>query len=292
MEWKPKPWLAALLGLISPPIGMLYVQRPWWALIYFCLIMGFTVGLIFAGGALGLAILPSLPSTLSWAIAIACAVHAYAVASDLGSGLRRSWYSHWYALATILVVPMLVIVGVRSFLWEPYRIPGVSMYPTIPEGSYVVADKRGFGHYGTHGFELLRSKSIAQIARGDLIVFRLAEQPSIAYMQRVVAVPGDHIQYSARQMTLNGHRAALTGEGRDGPYELAEEAIEGRVTKVAFLPDSSLKDYDERVPENQFVVLGDNRDNARDSRYIGMVDRDAIVGRVVMVFGGRSPTSD
>jgi len=50
MEWEPKPWLAALLGLIVPPIGMLYVQRPWWALLYFCLATGLSIGAILAGG--------------------------------------------------------------------------------------------------------------------------------------------------------------------------------------------------------------------------------------------------
>jgi signal peptidase I len=291
MEWKPKAWLAALLGLIAPPIGMLYVQRPWWALVYFCLATGLSVGVILASG-LGLANLSFLPPALSWAIAIACAVHAHRVASDAAPALRRSWYSRWYALASFVLVPTLVIVIVRSFLWEPYRIPGTSMYPTIPEGSFVVADKRGFGHYGTYGFEPFQSKSTAQISRGDLIVFRLAEEPSMVYMKRVVAVPGDHIQYYERQMTLNGQRAALTFEGRDGPYQRAKETIEGRVTTVAFILDRPSKDYDENVPENQFVVFGDNRDNARDSRYIGMVDRGAIIGRIVKVFGSRSPTSD
>jgi signal peptidase I len=157
MEWKPKPWLAALLGLIAPPIGMLYVQRPWWALVYFCLATGLSVGVVLAGG-FGLASLSFLPPALSWAIAIACAVHAHGIASDAAPALRRSWYSLWYALTSFVLVPMLVIVTVRSFLWEPYRIPGTSMYPTIPQGSFVVADKRGFGHYGTYGFEPFRSQ--------------------------------------------------------------------------------------------------------------------------------------
>jgi signal peptidase I len=113
----------------------------------------------------------------------------------------------------------------------------------------------------------------------------------MVYMKRVVAVPGDHIQYYERQMTLNGKRAALTFEGRDGPYQLAKETIEGRVTTVALIPDRPSKDYDEKVPDDQFVVFGDNRDNSRDSRFIGMVDRDAIIGRVVKVFGSRSATS-
>jgi signal peptidase I len=114
----------------------------------------------------------------------------------------------------------------------------------------------------------------------------------MVYMKRVVAVPGDHIQYYERQMTLNGQRAALTFEGRDSPYQRAKETIEGRVATVAFIPDRPSKDYDEKVPDNQFVVFGDNRDNAQDSRYIGMVDRDAIIGRVVKVFASTSSTSD
>jgi signal peptidase I len=286
MEWKPKPWLGALLGLFVPPIGMLYVQRPWWALVYFCLATGLPVGLTLTGG-LGLANPSFLPPALSWAIAIAGAVHAHKIASHAASTLRRSWYSHWYALASFVLVPMLLVVILRSFLWEPYRIPGSSMYPTIPEGSFVVADKRGFGHYGTYGFEPFRSKSTARISRGDLIIFRLAEDSSTVYLKRVVAIPGDHIQYHERQMTLNGQPATLTFEGRDGQYQRAKETIEGRVTTLAFIPDRPSKDYDERVPEDHFVVFGDNRDNARDSRYIGMVNRDAIIGRVVKVFGSK-----
>src|SRR4051794_27284780 len=102
MEWKPKPWLAALLGLMAPPIGMLYLQRPGWALVYFFLATGLSVGVILAGG-LGLADLSFLTPALSWTIAIACAVHALSIASDAAPALRRSWYSRWYALASFIL---------------------------------------------------------------------------------------------------------------------------------------------------------------------------------------------
>src|SRR3954469_14428085 len=112
----------------------------------------------------------------------------------------------------------------------------------IPRSRRALSSWQTSADSATYGFEPFRSKSTAQISRGDLIVFRLAEEPSMVYMKRVVAVPGDHIQYYERQMTLNGQRAAVTFEGRDGPYQRAKETIEGRATTVAFIPDRPSKD--------------------------------------------------
>lgn len=137
----------------------------------------------------------------------------------------------------------------------------------------------------TYGIEPFRSESTAQIPRGDLVIFKLAEEPSTVYLKRVVAIPGDHLQYHNRQMTLNSQPVAITFGDRVGRYQLATEAIGGQPTRIALIPDRPSQDYDEIVPPDHFVMFGDNRDNARDSRYIGMIHRDAILGKVVKIFG-------
>jgi signal peptidase I len=283
MEWKPKPWLAALLGFFMHPIGMLYVQRPSWALVYLCAGSGIAIAVVLLG-RLGSEAASFVSDFAGLAIAITCAMHAYHIATLTLPAGQRAWYSRWYALTSFAVIPMLALVTVRSFFCEPFAVPSEPMYPSIPGGSFVVADKRGFGHYGTYGFEGFRTRSIAPIARGDVIVYRLAEYPQTTFLSRIVAIPGDHIEYRDRRMTLNGEPASLRFESRDGIYQLATESIGGRETRVAFIAERMGGDYEAIVPEDQFVVFGDNRDNARDSRYIGPVSRDAIIGRVVKVF--------
>jgi signal peptidase I len=280
MEWKPKAWLAGLLGILITPFSMLYVQRPWLALGYFCASTAVAIGRFLTdpssvtGATIG--------SLLSWGVSFACALQAYCIARD-SKPVARDWYSQWYGLTGIALVAVLSVFGVRAFWLEPFRMPSVSMHPSVPQNSIVLVDKRGFGHYGSYGIELLQSQSTAAIARGDLVIFRLADRPQLLYLKRVVAIAGDHISYSDRHMTLNGEPVPITLGERTGPYQLATEVLDGRTIGIAFMPERAGKGYAAIVPAGRFVVFGDSRDNARDSRYLGMIHRRQIMGRVVKV---------
>ena len=82
-----------------------------------------------------------------------CRAFVSSCASTGGPPTRRAWYSRWYGLAAFPVLVLTIVFLVRSFLYEPFRIPSASMHPTVPEGSYVIVSKAGFGQYGTFGIQ-------------------------------------------------------------------------------------------------------------------------------------------
>jgi signal peptidase I len=287
MNWKPVPWIAAVLNLLAAPLGMLYVQRPWMALAYFLAgglvgVMAFLSMWIFGSAAASIALYMA-----GWAIAICCAVHAFRIARGIAAVPHRRWYARWYGLAGLPVALFLVALVLRSFLYEPFRIPSESMYPTVPAGSIVFVKKAGFGNYGTYGITLWAGHSTESIARGDIVVHRLVTDPSTNYLSRIVAMPGDHVQYVHRQLIVNDQSVPVRIVREDDTYQYALEQLDGRDVTIAFMPDRPSHDFDQVVPPGKYVVFGDSRDNARDSRFIGLIPRQNIVGRVAKILSPR-----
>jgi signal peptidase I len=282
MRWKPAPWIAAALSLIVAPLGMLYVQRPRLAGAYF-------LASVAAGIATFLSLWAFAPGAMSgvslagWIISITCAVHAFRMARA-ALPVERKWYSRWYALTGIPVAVLGSVIMFRSFVYEPFNAPSDSMYPTIPAHSIMVVEKSGFGDYGTLGIQFSRKESTRNIARGDIVVHRLVSNPSIRYVSRVIGIPGDHIQYVNSQLIINGVQVPTRIEGAQGQYQLALEELDGRNVSIAYIPDRKASDFDQVVPAGEYIVFGDSRDNARDSRYIGPVPRANISGRVTKIY--------
>jgi signal peptidase I len=292
MTWQPKPPIAAVLGLLTTPLGMLYVQRPRLAAGYFgASILASTVA-FFSMWAFGSQIIALLFLIAGWGVSIACAVHAYRIAKDGPAIIERKWYSRWQGLTSVFVVGFLAVFLTRSFLYEPFRIRSVSMHPTLPKDSIVIVDKSGFGHYGTFGITLWNGAITEQIQRGDIIVHELVADPSTRYVTRIVALPGDHIRYANRQMTINGEPVPVTMRHRVERYQYASERLDERDIELAYMPERVSKDFDEVVPPGHYVVFGDSRDNARDSRYIGAIPQSNIVGRVATILRPREAGRD
>jgi len=287
MTWKPNPRIAAVLGLLTSPLGMLYVQRPRLAALYLGLSFLVATASFCSLWLFGSEIVAMLISVFGWVIAINCAAHAYSIARNAPIAVERNWYSRWYSLAGIFVVTFLAVFFTRSFLYEPFRTPSQSMYPSIPAGSIVIVEKRGFGYYGTFGIRLWQGKVTEKIRRGDVIVHLLVADPSTNYLTRIVALPGEHIVYSKREMTINGRPVPVSPGRHDDTHQLATERLDDLDIEVAFMPERLPRDFDEVVPPHHYAVFGDNRDNARDSRYIGFVPQENIVGRVATVLRPR-----
>lgn len=173
-----------MLGVIATPLGMLYVQRPWFAIGY--LLVAALVGLtgFFSMWAFGSEAVTIASSALGWAISIACAVHAFRIARGFTPVGDRKWYSRWYGLASFPLVLFTIISVFRSFQYEPFRTPSESMHPTIPAGSIVVVKKSGFGNYGTYGIPLWGGESTEAVVRGDVVVHQLVADPSTRYLSR------------------------------------------------------------------------------------------------------------
>ncbi|HEU4655521.1 MAG TPA: signal peptidase I [Steroidobacteraceae bacterium] len=190
---------------------------------------------------------------------------------------------------------ILIVLLIRSFLFEPFRIPSDSMMPTLLDGDFIFVNKF------TYGLRLpvINEKvvSIHDPKRGDVIVFRLPSDPSTNYIKRLVGLPGDHVVVRGRQVFINGELMPMV---ETGPYHsplpnpLYDDAIEGKESltgaehRVMFIPERTFvtRDFDAVVPAGHYFFMGDNRDNSRDSRYeeVGFVPERNLVGKAVRIW--------
>jgi signal peptidase I len=303
---KPNKWLAAILSLVSPPLGVLYAAQLVWAAIYF-----------FAAIAVGILIffyfrqIPIATIVLSIGFNIVCAVHSYRLASLYPAETLRPHYSRWYGLLGLYSVMFVVVFGFRSFFFEPFRAPAGSMLPTIEIGSYLIVQKWGYGHYGSYGIPPFRNQISAELKRGDIIIFDLPSNKAIQYVKRLVGLPGDTIAYRDKKLSINGKEvphfiegdymtvraangaqrliryAESLGDG-SGYSVVIDEDVNWNITAVPMFVRQEGCIYDDHgeiceIPAGHYFVMGDNRDNSNDSRYWGFVPADHIVGKVLYI---------
>lgn len=179
---------------------------------------------------------------------------------------------------------LLFVLVVRSFIFEPFRIPSGSMMPTLLEGDFIFVKKY------TYGLRLpvTETKFIetGNPKRGDVVVFRLPSDPGINYIKRVVGLPGDTVTYERHRLIVNGDVIDLhASDRRFGNVPIFVEDLDGRVHDILVTnPEFSRGDATYRVPEGQYFMMGDNRDRSQDSRFIGMVPEEFLVGEAVRVW--------
>jgi signal peptidase I len=188
---------------------------------------------------------------------------------------------------------ILIVLLIRSFLFEPFRIPSDSMMPTLLDGDFIFVNKFSYGLR----MPVINRKfvPVGEPQRGDVIVFRLPKDPSTNYIKRLVGLPGDHISVRDRQVFINDKPMQVVLDGRyDGPRatgaqaeaQLAEEDLGGVKHRVLYIPERYSRDYDEVVPAEHYFFMGDNRDNSRDSRFpeVGFVPERNLVGKAVRIW--------
>ena len=186
--------------------------------------------------------------------------------------------------------PIIVIVlVVRSFIFEPFRIPSDSMMPTLLDGDFIFVSKYSYGLK----LPVINTKvvPIGDPARGDVVVFRLPSDPSVNYIKRLVGLPGDRISVRNDQLFINGERIPVEFNGtyEKEDYFGAQLGLErlGDVTHtVMYIPGREAADFDGVVPAGHYYFMGDNRDNSRDSRFpeVGFVPEGNLVGKAVRIW--------
>lgn len=183
--------------------------------------------------------------------------------------------------------PVLFIVLVlRSFLFEPFQIPSGSMLPTLQIGDFILVNKY---HYGLR-LPVLGTKvvSISDPERGDVMVFKYPENPKINYIKRVVGLPGDRVKYQNKQIFINGEPVPLKLVAQLPPgspqIQLMQEQLGDVNHQINRSVIPSFESQEWEVPAGHYFVLGDNRDNSRDSRYWGFVPDRLVVGKAVLVW--------
>jgi signal peptidase I len=305
MNWKPKKWTAALLGLFALPLALLYVARPILAAVY--------LGAYLLISLANVAFLHSsaVSSLIPFALVLAGTWHAYRLAGNYPADTRRPWYSHWYGLVAVGALVVLVFGGIRAFLFEPFKVPSGAMIPSIPPHSHVIATKWGYGNYRAYGVSLARTELSAPLNRGDIVVFEYPVDRSLDYVKRVTGLPGDKVSYRSKQLSINGREVPTRrveeyrGSSKDywgTAYSQFAETLDDTEYRIiqdstapALMPPAmfvkfrdrcsiSMTGIDCEVPPGHLFVLGDNRDNSSDSRVWGFVPIRNVVGRVVHTF--------
>ena len=183
--------------------------------------------------------------------------------------------------------PVLFIVLVlRSFLFEPFRIPSGSMIPTLLVGDFILVNKFSYGVR----LPVIHTKilDVGSPEVGDVAVFRFPQDPRLDYIKRVVSLPGDEIIYSNKTLFINGEEIKISGQE---PHVVpgTDDIIPGVVRRKEQLFGvqheilvKNSKDLSENrwvVPEGMYFMVGDNRDNSNDSRYWGFVPEENLVGK-------------
>jgi signal peptidase I len=228
-------------------------------------------------------------------------------AGDLGEARQRVLAQPWWLDWTAGLFPVILAVFVlRSFLFEPFKIPSGSMIPTLLVGDLILVNKF------TYGLRLpvINTKLTEGTPpkRGDVMVFRYPPKPSLDYIKRVVGVPGDEVSYLNKKLSING-KEVDTRRVQDyfDPdamryFKQFEETLGDKTHRIlndderpAFVP--GVEDFPNRqncrysvegvvckVPEGHFFMMGDNRDNSLDSRYWGFVPDRNIVGKAFLIW--------
>lgn len=189
--------------------------------------------------------------------------------------------------------PVLFVVWVlRSFMFEPFTIPSGSMLPTLQVGDYILVNKFAYGlRLPVLGFEVV---PVGKPRHGDVMVFKYPEDPRINFIKRVVGVPGDHVRIRDGKVFVND--VALSQNQESFPDAEAWELYYREKTENT---DHLIRHEDGRetaspqgewvVPAASYFMMGDNRDNSRDSRYWGFVPDRLIVGKASYVWMHKEP---
>jgi len=185
---------------------------------------------------------------------------------------------------------ILVVLVIRSFVVEPFRIPSASMLPTLHIGDFILVNKFAYGIR----LPVLNTKIVdtAEPKRGDVVVFRYPNDPKVDYIKRVVGLPGDTIGYFNKTIYVNGKAVEHTAKEKNTDLlSLIPARFELHTEQLGEHKHDVLIDYDIRrvegetvVAEGEYFVMGDNRDNSNDSRYWGTVPEQNLVGKAFFIW--------
>lgn len=212
----------------------------------------------------------------------------------------------------------LVVLVLRSFVFEPFRIPSDSMMPTLLDGDFIIVNKFAYGLR----LPVLNTRflSIGEPERGDVVVFRYPRDPSINYIKRLVGLPGDKVQVKDDRLFVNGQAIPFENQQPydDGCYvnfQQATEHLGNHMHRTMFCPTSidltptplagcnrrevrgylcgdhaSMSLFGEaptpikEVPPGMYLMIGDNRDNSEDGRVWGFVPENHLVGKATRIW--------
>jgi signal peptidase I len=267
--WLNRPWLAGLLQIVTPGLGNLYSGRPLHGLVLHVAVQGIVLFLALA--------LLWLPWPVNFLIPVAAAIvvtvfvifDGFRCARAARPGFSLARYNRWHvyilvvAVLAIVVAPEQVLVGspTRAYVMQTFSTATTSMEPTVLLGDHVVVNK------GAYAF--------SEPKRGDIILYRAMERPQTIFMKRIVGMPGETIEMRNREVFVNGKKI-------DEPYvQSLRPSKDGTFNGDSMAPTV--------IPADAYFLLGDNRDNSLDSRFMGPVQRRQFLGKAKTIYFSSDP---
>ncbi len=182
---------------------------------------------------------------------------------------------------------LLVVLVIRSWIVEPFQIPSGSMLPTLQVGDYILVNKFAYGLK----LPVLQTKFLetGEPQRGDVVVFYNPEDNKTHFIKRLIGLPGDVVEVYNNTLKINGKTVAkrlLQAWPPDQPREIwyEEDLLGVKHEIITRIPHAISGDGRYVVPEGQYFMMGDNRDNSRDSRFIGFVPEKNLVGKAFFIW--------
>ncbi len=295
-----RPWLALLLGILAPGLGQLYAGRPK---------RGTAAAILFFVVALPAA--TYLPVLLAWspaltvlgwllAVAVLVAVPAdgWLVARRLSVVELTGWNRVWVYVVCIVVFRIAGIALsasmpwiVQALPWRQFSVPTGAMIPTMLTGEHFIADMRG--------------STVEWLQRGDIVIFEAPSEPSKLWAKRVIGLPGEIIEIRDKSVFIDGraleepYKVHETEYSREGWNEILQgrmiepiPGIDRRRRQLTLELDTTFFNLiPQKIPMGEWFVMGDNRDNSKDSRAYGPIPTSAIRGLVTRINWSRASGS-
>ena len=162
-----------------------------------------------------------------------------------------------------IVITAIIALFATTFVVQAFKIPTGSMESNLLIGDHLLVNKFV---YGLHDGFISKILPFKELKRGDVIVFKYPRSPEVAYVKRLIGLPGEHLEMNGRTVYING------------------KPLEEKYTQYID-PGSVYQHWDPvDVPPNQYFAMGDNRDNSQDSRFWGCVPRDHIIGKALVIY--------
>lgn len=269
-DWKPKVWVSVLLGIVIPPFAFIYLNRLKFFVFY-------SVALILLN-ILGFFI----NKQISIFLILVCPIHAYSIASTFSEVGQRKWYSKWHGLLFIYLAFAIPFFVVRTFFFDLYFHPSLSMKPNLNENSLAVVNKIGFGDFTLFGVRLWKKdlSDESPLKKGSVYALYIPKS-DVRVIKRLIGIPGDEIEIVGDVIVINGNELIHEKNSENSEYVVFNEANSDTPYKIQRSKNNNYKvNIKAKIPAGHYFFLGDNRDKSQDSRVWGFVSSENIIGKV------------